>query len=167
MSISQLTLHWVKRFPSLEKDILVSQFFFPFRNKWLEAKYSVIFPWQVRGIHWCSWVGRGIVREQWLAEEWNRMALSGLDSKLLWAQFIMPIGEPVSQPCRCLTLNITPGSNWHLISLYITTTESNSKVVRIQKMTTYSRNSWLFYTTSLSIPFQMYREQYEEYAYWS
>ena len=30
MSISQLTLHWVKRFPSLEKDILVTQFFFPF-----------------------------------------------------------------------------------------------------------------------------------------
>ena len=159
-SISQLTLHWVKRFPSLEKDILVSQFFFPFRNTNGQRQNTV------RSIHWCSWVGRGTVREQWLAEEWNRMALSGLDSKPLWAQSIMPIGEPVSLPCRCLTLNITPGSDWHLISLYMTTTESNSKVLRIQKMITYSRNSWLFYTTSLSIPFQMYREQYEEYVYW-
>ena len=116
----------------------------------------------MRSIHWCSWVGRGTVREQWLAEEWKRVALSGLYSKPLWAQSIMPIGEPVSLPHRCLTLNITPGSDWHLISLYITTTESDSKVVRTQKMITYSRNSWLFYTTSLSIPFQMYREQYEE-----
>ena len=62
---------------------------------------------------------------------------------------------------------ITPKSDYHLISPYNITLESNIKVMRIMEMINRYRSSWLLSDKfSLSAPQEMYREQYGEYAYW-
>ena len=61
---------------------------------------------------------------------------------------------------------LTPKNDQHLISLHITTTESNIEVMRKWKMNTQSRSSWLLNKFSFSIPYEMYTKQWGEYAYW-
>ena len=56
-------------------------------------------------------------------------------------------------------------SDYHLTSLYILTKESNIKVI-MQEMTTLSNISWFSKKFSYSVPQEMFREQYGEFANW-
>ena len=70
-------------------------------------------------------------------------------------------------PCKSSDLNtLNPKSNWHQISPYIVTPESHIKVMRIKEVITNQISFWLVNKFSLSIPQEMYKEQYGEYAYW-
>ena len=59
-----------------------------------------------------------------------------------------------------------PKSDCLLISPHINTFPSNLKVMQIKEMITNCRSSWLLNKFSLSTPWEMYREQCGEYAYW-
>ena len=54
-------------------------------------------------------------------------------------------------------------SDYHLISPYNITPQSNINVTRIEEMITNLRSSWLLNKFSLSAPQEKYREQYREY----
>ena len=60
----------------------------------------------------------------------------------------------------------TTKCDYHLISPYNITPESNMKVTRIKEMISNQGSSWLLHKFSLSAPLKMYWEQYGEYAYW-
>ena len=61
---------------------------------------------------------------------------------------------------------LTHKSDWHLISLYHITPESHTKVMRIKELITCKKSSWLLNKFSFSAPWEMFREQCGEYAYW-
>ena len=66
-----------------------------------------------------------------------------------------------------ITLTLwSPKSDQHPISFNSITPESNIKVMRIKKMITNWRGSWLLNKFSLPALEEMYREHYGEYAYW-
>ena len=66
---------------------------------------------------------------------------------------------------HCIFID-TPKSDQHLISSYNISPESNTKVTRIMKMIKKHGSFWLLGTISLPAPWEMYRKQYEKYAYW-
>ena len=53
---------------------------------------------------------------------------------------------------------LSPRGDWHLISFYKITTESNIKVTRLRKMITNRRSFWSLKKFSLSVPKQLFRE---------
>ena len=63
-------------------------------------------------------------------------------------------------------LPLTPESDQHVISPFNIIPESNIKVMRIKEIIINWRTSWLLNEFSLPAHWEMYREQYGEYAYW-
>ena len=61
---------------------------------------------------------------------------------------------------------LIPEGDEHLISPFNITPESNIKVMRIKEIIIILGTSWLLNKFSLHAYEEMYREQYEEYAYW-
>ena len=61
---------------------------------------------------------------------------------------------------------LIPESDYHLISPFIITPESNIEVMRIKEMIINWRTSWLLNKFSLPAHKEIYREQYGEYAFW-
>ena len=62
--------------------------------------------------------------------------------------------------------SLTLKSDKHLTSPHKITSESHIQVTRIKKMIIKQRCFWLFNKFSLQVPWEMYREQYGEYANW-
>ena len=60
----------------------------------------------------------------------------------------------------------TSKSDLHLISPYNITPELYIKVMRMKERITTQRGSWLLNKFILSAPWEIYTEQYWEYAYW-
>ena len=61
---------------------------------------------------------------------------------------------------------LNPKSDQHQISPYNITSESDIKVMRIKEMVAKEGTFWLAKKFSLSAPYEMYKEQCGEYAYW-
>ena len=66
----------------------------------------------------------------------------------------------------CLYTPFDPKSDEKLISPYNITPEAHMRVKRVKEMIKKWWSSWLFCKFSLSAPWEMYRKQYGEYAYW-
>ena len=60
---------------------------------------------------------------------------------------------------------LTHKSDWHLISPYCITPESNVKVMRIKELITYKKKLLIFRQILLISTLEMFREQYGEYGY--
>ena len=64
------------------------------------------------------------------------------------------------------TNSLIPKSDEHPFSSYNITPGLLIKAMRVKRMITKLTSLWLLDKFSLSASFEMYGEQYEEYAYW-